>query len=97
MTTIDTTLYANGALRLTRHGAGRGGNVLLLVNNGNGRTEQCELTDAKADELEAGFLQSGSAPIAMFDVIRSIHAIPGSYRDAPRREDHIEQVRTSRY
>ena len=30
MTIIDTTLYANGALRLSRHGAGKGGNVLRI-------------------------------------------------------------------
>ena len=29
MTIIDTTLYADGALRLSRHGAGRGDTVLL--------------------------------------------------------------------
>jgi hypothetical protein len=31
MTIIDTTLYANGALRLSRHGAGKGGNILVHV------------------------------------------------------------------
>jgi len=44
MTIIDTTLYANGALRLSRHGAGRGGNVLTLVHSDN-HTEQLQLTD----------------------------------------------------
>lgn len=34
MTTIDTTLYADGALRLSRHGAGKGGTVLLLTATG---------------------------------------------------------------
>ena len=42
MTIIDTTLYANGALRLSRHGAGKGGNVLTLVSTG----EQTTLSDA---------------------------------------------------
>lgn len=31
MTIIDTTLYANGALRLSRHGAGKGDTVLVHV------------------------------------------------------------------
>lgn len=34
MTTIDTTLYADGALRLSRHGAGKGGTVLMLTATG---------------------------------------------------------------
>ena len=42
MTIIDTTLYANGALRLSRHGAGRGGNVLTHVPSG----EQVSIPDA---------------------------------------------------
>lgn len=42
MTIIDTTLYANGALRLSRHGAGKGGNVLTLVATG----ETTTLSDA---------------------------------------------------
>jgi hypothetical protein len=35
MTIIDTTLYCNGELRLARHGAGRGGNVLVHVPSGD--------------------------------------------------------------
>jgi hypothetical protein len=42
MTIIDTTLYANGALRLSRHGAGRGGNVLVHVPSG----KQLQIEDA---------------------------------------------------
>lgn len=41
MTIIDTTLYADGALRLSRHGAGRGGNVLMHVKS----HRQIELSD----------------------------------------------------
>lgn len=41
MTIIDTTLYANGALRLSRHGAGRGGTVLHLIETG----EQLDIPD----------------------------------------------------
>jgi hypothetical protein len=41
MTIIDTTLYANGALRLSRHGAGRGGNVLMHIASG----AQCVIDD----------------------------------------------------
>jgi hypothetical protein len=48
MTIIDTTLYANGALRLSRHGAGRGGNVLVHVASGR----QVQLTDVTADEVD---------------------------------------------
>lgn len=31
MTILEPTLYANGALRLTRHGAGKGDTVLVYV------------------------------------------------------------------
>lgn len=44
MTIIDTTTYCNGELRLAKHGAGKGGNVLLHVPSGR----QIELTDAGA-------------------------------------------------
>lgn len=40
MTIIDTTLYANGALRLSRHGAGRGGNVLRIEGALDGGTDE---------------------------------------------------------
>jgi len=42
MTIIDTTNYLNGKLRLSRHGAGTGGNVLLHVESG----DTLELSDA---------------------------------------------------
>jgi hypothetical protein len=48
MTIIDTTLYADGALRLSRHGAGRGGNVLMHVASG----QQCNVTDRQLEIVE---------------------------------------------
>lgn len=46
MTIIDTTLYANGALRLSRHGAGRGGTVLMHVPSGKQIDVPAEIEDA---------------------------------------------------
>lgn len=48
MAHIDITLYANGALRLTRHGRGRGGNVLMHAPTG----EQCDVNDSHADTID---------------------------------------------
>jgi len=48
MTIIDTTNHLNGTLRLSRHGAGRGGNVLMHV----GTNSQCEISDDGVDKLE---------------------------------------------
>jgi len=50
MTIIDTTLYLDGQLRLARHGAGRGGNVLTHVESG----DQLSLSDDIADILVRG-------------------------------------------
>lgn len=52
MTIIDTTLYANGALRLSRHGAGRGGTVLTHVPTGRQFTVPDNETADLADEIE---------------------------------------------
>lgn len=48
MTILEPTLYANGALRLTRHGTGKGGNVLVFVPTG----EQCEVSDKHVDTID---------------------------------------------
>jgi hypothetical protein len=89
MPNYDTYIYANGALRLTRHGKNRGGNVLVYEHDG--KTDQCEIDDDKVAHV-ARFLGdnlpfSASAEGvslnywgAKFDVIRSVHAIPGSTR-----------------
>lgn len=92
MTTLDPILYANGALRLTRHGPKAGGNILVLTHP-DGRTDQCEIADdkiAKIDEFLSGNLDAylSSPPTSArsrFDVIRSVHAVPGSTRLAARR------------
>jgi hypothetical protein len=48
MTIIDTALYANGALRLSRHGAGKGGNVLThLATNSS-----VEISDEGAERID---------------------------------------------
>lgn len=81
MPNYDSYLYANGALRLTRHGKGRGGNVLVFEHD-DGKIDQCELADDKADILDRIENASGKLTEAdarsVFDVIRSVHAIPGS-------------------
>lgn len=50
MTIIDTTLYADGALRLAKHGAGRGDTVLTLTTCG----KQFTVPDNETADLEAG-------------------------------------------
>jgi len=55
MTIIDTTLYCNGALRLSRHGKGRGGNILLLTQGdgeGGRHVEQITIPDAIVADVE---------------------------------------------
>lgn len=54
MTIIDTTLYANGALRLSRHGAGRGDTVLQRTDaTGFAFTVPDAMTEGLANNLEA--------------------------------------------
>ena len=48
MTILEPTLYANGALRLTRHGAGKGDTVLLYTPTG----EQFTVPDGETRDLE---------------------------------------------
>jgi hypothetical protein len=48
MTILEPTLYANGALRLTRHGAGKGGNVLVHIPTGR----QCNVSDHIAVSID---------------------------------------------
>lgn len=43
MTILEPILFFNGALRLTRHGAGQGGNVLVFDKGDS--TEQFEIAD----------------------------------------------------
>jgi hypothetical protein len=54
MTIIDTAIYANGALRLSRHGAGRGGNVLVHVPTG----QQFPIQDTVLPMVVAGIKRS---------------------------------------
>lgn len=53
MTIIDTTLYADGHLRLSRHGASRGGTVLLRTWDGKQATFADEDTAPIAALLDA--------------------------------------------
>ena len=54
MTIIDTTLYANGQLRLSRHGAGRGDTVLMRTDaTGFQFTIPDNLTEGAINEIEA--------------------------------------------
>lgn len=52
MTIIDTTLYADGALRLSRHGKGRGDTVLTHTPTGKQFTVDDAETKDLADEIE---------------------------------------------
>ena len=66
MTIIDTTLYANGALRLSRHGAGKGGDILVHTATG----KQLELPeDSDAAAIIADELANGYGPVAIFNEI----------------------------
>jgi hypothetical protein len=68
MTILEPILYANGALRLTRHGAGKGGNILVLEVDGEGTTEQVELTDQGVldfERLVAKYEQEACAEVAL--------------------------------
>lgn len=48
MTHIDISNYANGRLRLSRHGANRGGNVFMNLVTG----EQCDVDDKTAEIID---------------------------------------------
>ena len=50
MTILEPILYANGALRLTRHGAGKGDTVLLFTHH-DGVVEQFTVPDAETRDL----------------------------------------------
>lgn len=66
MTLIDTTLYADGALRLSRHGAGKGGDVLAHTATG----KQLELPDNnEAAAIIADELANGYEPVAIFNEV----------------------------
>lgn len=70
MTIIDTTIYANGALRLSRHGAGKGGDVLVLEHDG--RTSQFDVKPGLTREMLAhlvGRLNGGQGPWVVFDAL----------------------------
>lgn len=55
MTTLDPILYANGALRLTRHGKGRGETVLMHVPSGRQFSVPDSETRDLADEITRKF------------------------------------------
>lgn len=70
MTTIDTTLYADGALRLARHGAGKGGTVLMLTATG----EQVDIPDHIERDVVAyveGDIRLGIGAAVAFNTARS--------------------------
>lgn len=69
MTTIDTTLYCDGELRLAKHGAGKGGTVLTHVPSG----EQINLPtydDDAADRAITFMARRGNTPQTIFTSIR---------------------------
>ncbi len=66
MTIFEPTLYANGALRLTRHGPRGGGNILMHVPSGR----QVEIADAdKADYRIINMIQLGWRDGPIYDMI----------------------------
>ncbi len=76
MTIIDTTLYCNGELRLARHGAGRGGNVLTLVATGDQISLLDEQETLSVEEIIADYLQRlgyVDRPDYIFDSVRKYH------------------------
>ena len=70
MTTLDPILYANGALRLTRHGDRAGGTVLVYTDSVTGTSRQFAVPDNETvdlqDEIEA-WLGSGHPVWYAFD------------------------------
>lgn len=68
MTILEPILYANGALRLTRHGAGKGGNVLVLEGE---HTRQLDIPDQYLPTLDNFILRNvGRMTTAeMFDFV----------------------------
>jgi hypothetical protein len=74
MTIIDTTLYANGALRLSRHGAGRGGDVLVDTVSG----KQIELPPTiDIDLLDLGIEQMADAGVRPSTIMARIALVHG--------------------
>lgn len=79
MTIVDTTLYANGALRLSRHGAGRGGNI--LVHTASGQSVDLKDKDASVvDERIKGMLGKGSSETAVFNYFAFVYGAPHAYQ-----------------
>ncbi len=66
MTILEPVLYANGELRLTRHGAGKGGNVLMHTLS----NRQTGIVDAdKADYRITHMIQLGWRSGPIFDML----------------------------
>lgn len=78
MADIDTYLFANGQLRLSIHGAKRGGNVLVYEHDG--RTSQCEITDYAVVPLSRRLAESTEPASKLFANIAAYIAIPGTVR-----------------
>jgi hypothetical protein len=75
MTIIDPILYANGALRLTRHGAGKGDTVLVLELGGSVR-DQLEVADDLTEPLQSnleGLLEDGRSPVSAFAALTRLY------------------------
>lgn len=73
MTIIDTTNYLNGTLRLSRHGRGRGGNILMHI----GTKSLCEISDAGVDKLEEVIARDrrvhSDRSFAIFNYMKNFH------------------------
>lgn len=75
MTILEPVLYANGALRLTRHGAGRGGNILVLERD-DGTTDQVELPEDKLQDavIQLNHMNGRVSGDILFGAIKRIYA-----------------------
>lgn len=84
MTILEPILYANGALRLTRHGAGKGDTVLVL-DLGH-FTDQLDVPDDLTTPLQnnlEGFLADnpGAKPVSAFAAMCRLYD-PGPWMHA---------------
>jgi hypothetical protein len=77
MTIIDTTLYCNGELRLARHGAGRGGTVLVHTATGKQFTVPDNETDDLVQEIGKVSARRNIDPEDVFDTLK------GWFEDVP--------------
>lgn len=70
---IDTYTYADGALRLTRHGDKAGGTVLMHVPSGTQLDVEDHYTEGLTNNLEALFDGGGDTPAQAFNCCAALY------------------------